>query len=227
MRSYNQYCPIAVAAEVLGDRWTLLIVRELLHGSDRFTELERGLPGISRSVLADRLDLLRRTGLIARAGRERRGRYQLTAAGRDLAPVLAALGHWGARWALAEPRPERLDPALLLWSMHRRLRFDRLPPGQTVIEFRFAGCRRDRAWLVLRPGEASVCLKHPGFEPSLVVSADAASLFRVWVNRVSLDDELRAGRIRAEGARALARSWPQWFDWPSLPRPAVRDAASG
>lgn len=219
MRSYHQYCPIALAAEVLGDRWTLLIVRELLGGSVRFNELQRGLPGISRSVLAQRLRLLEREGVVARHPDGQGSRYELTPAGRDLQAVLEAFTHWGARWVLREPRPEELDPALLLWSMHRRLRPDRLPAGRTVVEFRFSGCGRERVWLVLEERKGSVCLKHPGYDPDLVVTAAIASLFRAWLHQIPFEGEVRAGRIGAQGPPALARSWPEWFDWPDLPGP--------
>lgn len=227
MRSYHQYCPTAMAAEVLGDRWTLLIVRELLAGSDRFNELQRGLPGISRSVLAQRLRLLQREGVVARIGEAPGSRYELTPAGRELEGVLAAFSRWGARWALREPRPDQLDPARLLWSMHRRLRPDRLPDGRTVVEFRFTGCRRDRVWLVIEEREGSVCLKPPGSEPGLVVTAAVESLSRAWLNQVPLDGELRAGRIRAEGPRPLTRGWPEWFRWPDYPRALVSERTRG
>jgi DNA-binding HxlR family transcriptional regulator len=217
MRSYHQYCPIAMAAEVLGDRWTLLIVRELLAGSSRFNELQRGLPGISRSVLAQRLRLLQREGVVVRVDEAPGTRYEMTPAGRELEGLLADFSRWGARWALREPRPEQLDPARLLWSMHRRLRPDRLPEGRIVVEFRFSGCRRERVWLVIESRKGSVCLKPPGPEPELVITAAKESLFRAWLHQVPLDGEVRAGRIRTEGPRSLARLWPEWFQWPDLP----------
>lgn len=223
MRSYHQYCPTAMAAEVLGDRWTLLIVRELLAGSSRFNELQRGLPGISRSVLAQRLRFLQREGVVARVDEEQGGRYSMTPAGRELEGVLAAFSRWGSRWALREPRPEQLDPAQLLWSMHRRLRPDRVPDGRTVIEFRFIGCRRDRVWLVIERRRGSVCLKPPGSESDLVITSVVESLYRAWVHRVPFAGEVRSGRIRAEGPPPLARGWPEWFEWPDYPLPMTAD----
>ncbi len=217
MRSYHQYCPIAMAAEVLGDRWTLLIVRELLAGGDRFNELQRGLPGISRSVLAQRLRFLQREGVVVRMDEEPGTRYELTAAGRELAEVLETFSRWGARWALRELRSDELDPARLLWSMHRRLRQDRLPEGRTVVEFRFVGCLRDRLWLVIEEGKGSVCLKPPGPEPDLVVTSAIESLYSAWLHQVPLQGEVRAGRIRAEGPRPFARGWTEWFEWPDFP----------
>ncbi|HEV8581441.1 MAG TPA: helix-turn-helix domain-containing protein [Thermoanaerobaculia bacterium] len=223
MRSYHQYCPIAMAAEVLGDRWTLLIVRELLAGSVRFNELQRGLPGISRSVLAQRLRLLQREGVVVRVEETPGCRYEMTPAGRELEGVLATFSHWGARWALREPRPEQLDPARLVWAMHRRLRPDRVPEGRTVVEFRFYGCRRERVWLVIEGRKASVCLKPPGPEPDLVITAAIESLYLVWLRQLPLDGEIRAGRIRTEGPWPLARAWPDWFAWRDLPPAMTAD----
>jgi DNA-binding HxlR family transcriptional regulator len=223
MRSYHQYCPTAMAAEVLGDRWTLLIIRELLAGSGRFNELQRGLPGISRSVLAQRLRFLQREGVVARIDEKRGIRYAMTPAGRELEGVLVAFSRWGARWALREPRPEQLDPAQLLWSMHRRLRPDRLPDSRVVIEFRLTGCRRERVWLVIEDRKGSVCLKPPGPEPDLVIMSTVESLFRAWVHRVPFEGEVSAGRIRTEGPPPLARVWPEWFEWPDHPLPMISD----
>jgi DNA-binding HxlR family transcriptional regulator len=226
MRSYHQYCPTAMAAEVLGDRWTLLIVRELLGGSGHFNELQRGLPGISRSVLAQRLRFLEREGVVTRVEEERGSRYEMTPAGRDLEEVLTAFSRWGARWAVQEPRPEKLDPAMLVWSMHRRLRPDSLPDDRTVVEFRFSGCRRDRIWLVIEERKGSVCLKPPGLDTDVVVTTAGESLFRAWVHRVPLDGEVRGGRIRTEGPPRLARRWPEWFDWPDYPSPLTPGRAA-
>ena len=223
MRSYHQYCPIAMAAEVLGDRWTLLIVRELLAGSVRFNELQRGLPGISRSVLAQRLRLLQSEGVVVRSDEGPGSRYEMTPAGRELEGVLTTFSQWGARWALREPRPEELDPARLLWAMHRRLRPDRVPESRTVVEFRFSGCRRERAWLVIEERKPSVCLKPPGHEPDLVITAAIESLYLAWLRQLPLDGEIRAGRIRTEGPRSLARAWPNWFAWRDLPPSMTAD----
>jgi len=223
VRRPNHYCPIAAAVEALGGRWTILILYELLQGTRHFNELERGLPGISRSVLAERLRFLESEKLIVRTVEGQRRGYVLSPSGRDLRDVIIALARWGARWALTEPLPRQLDPAFLVWSMHHRIRRDRMPEGQTIVEFRFSGCNRRRVWLVWRKGEASVCLKHPGFDTDLVIDTNGSSLFEVWVNRVRLADEIRAGRITAEGPRVLVRNWAEWFDWPDLPEPETAD----
>lgn len=215
MAEYHQYCPVARAAEILADRWTPLIVRELLAGVHHFNALERGLPGISRSLLAARLRHLEDAGVIER----RRGdhanisEYHLTDAGRDLRRVLDRLGAWGARWAFGDPRPGELDPVLLLWKMRRRIRVQLLPPRRTVIEFDFTGRRGRRIWLVLDPAEVSVCLKPPGFDPDLIVHADLALFFRVWVGVRAYEDAVRAGDIVVDGRPALVRELPRWLMW--------------
>ena len=140
MRSYAQYCPIAKASEILGDRWTLLIVREMLGGAKGFNELQRGLPGISRSVLTDRLRSLERAEIVARrtGPKGRTLEYQLTPAGRDLEPVVQAMGEWGVTWSFTDPRPEELDPDLLIVWMARHVHREQLPPGRTVLQIRLS-----------------------------------------------------------------------------------------
>ena len=173
MRSYAQYCPVAKATEILGDRWTLLIVREMLGGASGFNELQRGLPGISRSVLTDRMRALERAEVIERrtGPKGRTLEYRLTPAGRDLQPVVQAIGEWGATWSFTEPRPEELDPDLLIVWMARHVDRQRLPPNRTVVQFDFRDPKR-RYWMVLEPSEVSVCLQHPGFDVDLEVIVD-------------------------------------------------------
>jgi DNA-binding HxlR family transcriptional regulator len=227
MHLYGQYCPVARAAEIFGDRWTVLILRELLADVGHFNELERGLPGVSRSLLAERLGRLGRAGLLERreAGRGRTVEYRLTAAGRALQPVIDAMGAWGARFAFGEPRPGELDPVVLLWWMRRRVAFDRLPRERLVVGFEFRGARPPRSWLVLRsPKEASVCLKHPGFDVDVAVAGDIAAFYRVWLGRETLAAALRRGEVRLAGAPADLRGFPRWFTWSPMAE-AVRAAA--
>ena len=212
MKTYGQYCPVARALEVVGDRWSLLIVRDLLLRNRGFNELERGLPGISRSLLAQRLRLLERGGVVGRElGSDGRARaYLLTSAGRELAPMI--------------------DAAWLLTSMLRRRRPEELPAHRIVIEFRLRAGRRPMVWLVLDgPSHSEVCLKDPGFPADLVVSAETRAFFRVWLGRLPRGEAERRGLFRIDGARELVRAFPEWFDWPSVPPPAVvsRGRAAG
>jgi DNA-binding HxlR family transcriptional regulator len=223
MAGYSQYCPIARASEILADRWTILIVRELLAGGHRFNELLRGLPGISRSLLVSRLRQLedhevleRRTG-----GPPKSVEYALTEAGQDLKAVVDVIGAWGTRWAFGDPRPEELDPALLLWRIRRRIRRDKLPPARTVLEFDLSGRRRHRLWLVMDRREVSLCLKPPGFPSDLVLRADVELLYRVWMAQVDYDAAIRSGDLSVEGPRALVRALPGWLMWSPM-APLVR-----
>jgi DNA-binding HxlR family transcriptional regulator len=224
MQKYHQYCPVSRATELLGDRWTLLIVREMILGSHRFNDLERGLPGISRSLLASRLRNLVDAGIVERlpGARSKLAEYYLSEAGKELKKVIEALGAWGVRCAFGEPRPEELDPALLVWKIHQRINRDLLPKRRTVVEFDFTGPRPHRAWLVMQPSEVSVCVTPPGFDSDLVVRADLALFYRLWLGYVDYDAALRSGAVKVDGAPALAREFPRWLMWSPM-SPFVRE----
>jgi DNA-binding HxlR family transcriptional regulator len=225
MNLYGQYCPVARATELLADRWTLLIVRELLADIRRFNDLDRGLPGISRALLVERLRRLEQTGVVERrAGADGRSvEYALTPAGRQLQPVIDVLGGWGARWAFGEPRPAELDPVILLWWMKRRVHTHRLPAARTVIQFDFRGERSGSYWLVLERRDVSVCLQHPKFDVSLRVAADIRAFYRVWLGRIPLEEALRTRTVRLDGTPETVRGFARWFAWSPM-APAVRAA---
>ena len=220
MAEYRQYCPVARATEIVADRWTPLIIRELLAGCRHFNSIHRGLPGISRSLLVSRLRLLEEGGVVERRAGTRANatEYVLTEAGRELRPVIEQLGAWGARWAFGEPKPEELDPALLLWKIHQRVHQDRLPPGRTVVEFDLSGPRGRRLWLVLQAHDVSVCLKPPGYDPDLVVRADVRLLYRVWLGEVDYAAALRCRAFVVDGPRALVQALPRWLMWSPMAR---------
>jgi DNA-binding HxlR family transcriptional regulator len=225
MRSYGQYCPLAKAAEILGDRWTVLIVRELIMGSCRFNDIERGLPRVSRTLLSERLRALVRTGVVERrvGDTARSTSYHLSAAGVALTPVIVAIGEWGARWAFGAPEDDELDPVLLLWSMRGRVDPDAIPEGRTVIRFDFSSPVTQPYWLVVEPGDVSVCLQDPGFEADLLVAADLSTFYEIWYGRLDLARAKRDGQIVLQGPRALQRSFPAWFTLSPL-ADAVRKA---
>lgn len=205
MRPYAQYCPIVRAVELLGDRWTLLIVRDMLIGASRFNELARGLPGLSRALLSRRLRQLVNAGLVVRTP----DGYALTRAGSDLRPLVFGLADWGARYAFGDPRPEELDPELLMWWMHGRIDTSSLTQ-RAVIQVEIAD-RRRKYWLVLEPGDASVCYTDPGFDIDAVLAADLATLYRMWEGEIELLDAVRAGDIDLTGARWIVRGLPDWL----------------
>ena len=218
MYRYGQYCPIARAAELLADRWTVLIVRELLVNVHGFNDLERGLPGISRPLLSERLRRLVHGGVLERraAGRGRRVEYRLTPAGRELRRVISALGAWGVQWAFGEPRLNELDPTILLWWMRRRVCVDSIPRRRVVIQFDFHGTAKRTYWLVMEPAETSICLKHPGLEIDLIVKADVAAMYDVWFGRATLPEAVRKREIRLQGTPAVVGAFPRWFAWSPL-----------
>lgn len=215
MHLYGQYCPVARAAEILADRWTLLIIRELLADVCHFNDLERGLPRVSRTLLAERLRRLEQTGVLERRGasRGKPTEYRLTAAGRDLQRIIDLFGEWGARWAFGPPRPSELDPIILLWWMRRRVTVNRIPRPRFLIQFEFRRAPQRGYWLLIEPNDVSVCLKHPGFDVDVIVAADIMTFYQVWLGRLSLLDAVRKKLIRLDGAPADIHAFPSWFAW--------------
>lgn len=224
----GHYCPVAEAADVLGDRWSLLVLREMVSGATRFNEIERGLPGISRALLVKRLRHLVTRGVIDAVPLPsgRGNEYHLTAAGRDLAPVVATIAGWGARWLLDEPSETDLDPHFLIWAMHRRVNRDRLPPGRTTMRFDVLHEKRDVIWMLLSPEEVSVCKTDPGFEVDVQVTVHGNALLRVWAGWSELADVIADGRVIVHGRPTLVRRWASWFAWAPY-RPVIRDRVNG
>ena len=196
--SYGQYCPVSRALDVLGERWSMLIVRDMLIGATRFNDLARGLPGLSRSLLTKRLRQLEHAGVVERL----LGHYLLTDAGRDLRPIIFGLGDWGARWAFADPDPEELDAELLVWWMHTRLDTSSIPGKRQVIHLRFTDDPRPY-WVVVELGVPSVCRSDPGFGVDVTVVSDVRSLYQVWLGRIPLRAALRQGIVRFDGPPAF------------------------
>jgi DNA-binding HxlR family transcriptional regulator len=223
MHDYGQYCPVALASAVFADRWTPLIVRELILGSRRFNDIDRGLPGISRTLLQQRLRHLERKGVLDRvpATGGRGHEYVLTAAGKDLEGVVMAIGEWAVRWMFAEPQPREVDPVTLTWWLSRRLAHDQLPGQRVVIEFDYTGEGATRIWLILDRGEPSVCTDHPGFAADIMVTTDAVSLMRVFSGIITFPQAIAAGVVTVSGDRRLTRALPKWFLWSPF-APAVR-----
>lgn len=210
--SYHQFCPVAKAMEMLDERWTLLIVRELISGSERFNELRRGVPRMSPTLLSKRLTQLARAGVVERRGSGTDVRYVLTEAGRELRPVVEALGVWGIRW-IGELGEADLDPKLLMWDMHRNVNQDAVPSNRTVVGFRFTDVPpklRDW-WLVITPEETDVCDADPGHPVSVWVTASLRGMTRVWRGDLSWAEALRSQALTIDGPAALRRSMPGWF----------------
>jgi DNA-binding HxlR family transcriptional regulator len=220
-QGYGQFCPVALGAEVFAERWTPLILRELLLGSRRFSELLSGLPRISRNLLTQRLASLEQAGLVKRRQRSN-GRgfdYYLTPAGEELRPVVIALGNWGYKWAASELRPDNLDAGLLMWFLRRRVRVENLPGPRVVtrFDFRAEGERsfwlegQQSFWLILERPVVDLCLSDPGFEVDLTVNADVVELTRVYLGHISLMQAISEGSVEVVGGRELRTGFRDWL----------------
>lgn len=212
MSAYGQFCPVAKAMELLDERWTLLVIRELLCGSRHFNEIRSGNPKMSTSLLSKRLRTLTRYGLVTRRKDGHRVIYTLTPAGEELRPIVEGLGVWGTRWA-ANLGEEDLDPQLLLWDMHFNIDHDALPPGRTVVQFAFPKLEPKRRswWLVLTADEADVCDADPGHDVDVIVTADLRALTALWMGERTWPDVLRAGTVKLQGIQSLRRAFPSWL----------------
>jgi DNA-binding HxlR family transcriptional regulator len=229
MPSYREYCPIAVGAEFVGDRWTPLVLRELILGSRHFNEIHRGLGRMSRSLLAQRLRELERRGIVNREvdATGRTAEYRLTPAGWDLEPIIWAIGHWAARWSFGDPADEELDAAWLVWRLHQQVAADSLPAERTVVQFVLEGPGGGEAWLVLDRGGSTACQIDPGYDVDLVVMGDNRQMHR-WLLGWESFRELRAsGGVRLVGPSRLVRAFPTWFTEPPFARTLRRVAAAG
>jgi DNA-binding HxlR family transcriptional regulator len=214
MSTYGQFCPVAQALEIVGERWTLLIVREILCGNYRFSEILNGVPLMSRSLLAQRLKTLEQAGVVERRARDAGGfEYRVTAAGRELEPVVSGLGAWGQRWARRRLEAESLDPVLLMWDLRRRLDPERLPECETVVMFWFRDLpsKRSRYWLRIARPEVELCMTNPGLEVALTVETTLRTMIEVWMGDRDAQDAVRAGVIELTGAPRLSRAFPSWL----------------
>ncbi|NEZ04929.1 helix-turn-helix transcriptional regulator [Wenzhouxiangella sp. XN201] len=226
-RGYGQYCPLALAAEILCRRWTVLVISRVLDGCRTFNEIHRGLPRISPSTLTQRLEELTDAGLISRRPvKGGRGHvYEPTEAGRDLSSIIDQMAVWGQHWA-RDMNMDDLDPGFLAWSMHMRINRAAMPPGRTVLHFEFDAAPPDcrRFWLVCTEDAVDMCLKDPGFETDLVIQAELLCFVECWRGFRDLKQEIRRGNVRLTGPRELKQAFPDWLQLSSLsPYPRKRD----
>lgn len=230
MTAYGQFCPVAKAMELLDERWTLLIVRELLAGSRRFNDVQRGVPRMSPALLSKRLRALTRAGVVRRVTVGNRPGYELTDAGRELGEVVEALGRWGVRW-IGHLGEEDLDPALLLWDVQRRIDVAALPRSRTVIAFHFPDveAKLARWWIVVDGDEVDVCDFDPEFEVTVQLTSTLRAMTSVWRGDVSWSQALHGGAITVAGDPAVRRAVPNWFRlsaFATTPRPALAGASA-
>ena len=212
MREYFDFCPISKASEILAERWAPLVIRELIVGANRFTEIQRGIPSIPSASLSQRLKMLEDKGIVMRwldAGG--RPYYQLTPTGAALEPVIKAIGTWGQYWLNQDIREEDLDLRVLMWDIHRRINVDELPEGRTVVQVEFSGTRTGRFWLLLQRPTPEVCDVDPVMPVDLYVAADAMTMTRVWMGRLPIQAALESGSIDLIGESHLVTGFPSWL----------------
>ena len=207
VKAYGQYCPISRAVEVLGERWSVLIVRNMLCGATRFNDLARCNPRLSRTLLAKRLRQLERAGIVDHIGDD----YLLTRAGQELRPIVFGLGEWGARWQFDDPRATELDPQLLMWWVHTRLDYSHVPDRRIVFAFRFSD-QRDRFWIVRDSSGPSVCTFDPGFDVDATIDTDLSTMYQVWLGKLDLRSAIRSGRVELSGEPGIVRRLPDVFE---------------
>lgn len=225
MAKYGQFCPVAKSTEILGDSWSLLIVRELLLGSYRFSSLQKGMPKISPTVLNTRLKDLEKNGVIVKRpiSGQRGHEYRLTPAGKELGPVIESLVVWGMRWARDEIRDDEADVAFLMFDIERNIVADELPGGETVLCFQFPDLEEFSTWWVICDDETrDLCYQDPGKDVSAYVTAKSRDLIAVWMGDISFSDALSNNRIMIVGENAVLRRFRKWFPLSAgaaVPRP--------
>jgi len=210
---YGQFCTIARGAEILCERWTPLVVRELLCGSKRFNDLHRGVPRMSTSLLTQRLHRLEEAGVVRRNAVGKVWEYSLTQAGEDLRPIIMALGHWGAQWVGSRLREDELDASLLMWDIRRFVRIEEFPPAPVVINFQFRDARSGEGawWLVVEDGVADLCRDDPGRDPTLVVDSSVRALTEIWGGDLTPAQALQSREVRVDGPSQEAKALWRWL----------------
>jgi DNA-binding HxlR family transcriptional regulator len=212
---YKQFCPLAMAAEVLCTRWTMVLMRELIAGSTRFNDLRRGVPKMSPTLLSQRLKELEEAGIVQRhplSSEKGVFEYRLTQAGQDIRPVVEAMGFWGQKWVESTLSLRNLDPSLLMWDMRRNLDPSPLPKVRTVVQFLYSDLPASKSdwWLVIEPnGEVDLCWSDPGFEIDLYVTTDLRTMTSIWMGLTTV--EKARGSIELSGDRRVAASMQTWL----------------
>jgi DNA-binding HxlR family transcriptional regulator len=213
MKGYGQFCPMALAAEIVGERWTPLVLREFVLGSTRFNDIHRGVPRMSPTLLARRLRALEAAGIVERRRAGGHVDYVLTEAGAALGPLIEGLALWGKTWLPATLSAGEADPDLIIWDLHRRMELERLPPGRTTILFSLTDqpkAKRER-WILCDQDGAEFCITDPGFEVDLYVTTDSRTIAWVWYGDLPLGEALAEGRIQLDGPRHLCDAFPGWL----------------
>ena len=220
MKKFGQFCPLAQATQLLCERWTLLVVREFIAGSTRFSELQKGVPLMSPTLLSSRLKQLCETGVIEKSGTGRKTVYQLTEAGRELTPIVQLLGAWGHRWVQTSLVVEDLDASLLMWDMRRSVNPDAFPAHRIVLHFEYPDASKGATdwWLVSEDGDVELCLNDPGDEVDIVIKSALAAMTAVWTCQKTFNEAVRRGEIMVYGDPELVNKLQDWLQSSALSR---------
>ena len=214
MLEYGQFCPVAKAAEILGEKWTLLIVRELLLGATRFNQIQRSISRVSPTILNKRLETLRKQGIIVhkRIPEQRGYEYQLTEAGRELYPIVLKTAEWGMRWARGQMTDKELDVQLLMSDIQRRINPGKLPGGQTVIKFSFTDLDRYSEWWVkISDNTVDLCTENPGNEVDVYFTCDLRAMTEVWMGDRSIEQARSEDRLKIVGSSIYMNNIRSWL----------------
>lgn len=215
MKGYGQFCPIAKACEALGERWTMLLIRELLCGSRRYNDFKRGLPLISPTMLSQRLSTLLERGLIERkhSNDQKSWEYHLTQAGRELEPIVMSLGEWGARWVRSQMSKNDLSVELLMWDMRRTINCAALPQRRTVLHFEFKDLDKkfNNWWMLAENNIIDLCIDDPGFDSDVTFVSDLRTMTQLWLGDTTLSEARSSGKLDVSGSSTLTRNIPKWL----------------
>jgi len=213
MKGYGQFCPLAQSTQLLCERWTLLVVRELIAGSTRFNELRRGVPLMSPTLLSQRLKRLEKAGVLVRKKMGEGSVYELTQAGLELRPVVELLGAWGHRWVRSSLDADDLDAGLLMWDMRRSVDATQFPEQRIVIQFLYPDAPKGSHdwWLISENGEIELCLNDPGHEVDIFIKSSLESMTAVWICERPFQDAVRKGEITVKGDPKLTSKLQDWL----------------
>lgn len=214
MLKYGQFCPVAKAAEIVCEKWNLLIIRELLAGATRFNQIHRAISRMSPTVLNTRLNSLAKFGLILRKRiPEQRGyEYHLTEAGRELGPIVEKTAEWGMSWARGRMTDDELDVELLMTDIQRRIRPDKLPGNPTTLHFRYTDLDRyGEWWIKIRGDDVDLCLTNPGYDVDVHFSCDLRTMIEVWMGDTPMGQARDSGKLKIVGPSAYLRDIPSWL----------------
>lgn len=217
---YGQYCPLSMATQLLANRWTLLILRELLEGSTSFNDIGRGVPLMSRSLLSKRLRELEDSSLLTKTshGKGHPVRYELTKAGSALGPIVRHLAEWGQEWIDAEPSLDDIDTDFLMWDIRRNVRHLEIFPQRFVVHFHFPDAKEGKTnhWLVFEQREVDVCYVDPGFETNVHIEAGLANMTQVWMGWINLEEAIADERLLIIGPTKFTKSIRSWLGLSSV-----------